>query len=576
MGSAHQVFAMRRAGRLAEALSQARELVDRHPDDTWCRRALGWVLVDLLKGDGPVDGALVTAAVELEVGDDDVLLRDHLARAVALRGPVGDGVRASRAGDHDRALAVLLDACRESPDSRVATEALLWARWRLLRDLAHADRPDVRQAIEVLRGLDAVPRPSLLASLTAAQVARLAGEWLDYGAWLRGWDMDASLRSEDLEAHTHEDHVTPALVDTLGRGLGRWLRRYHRVASPDLVAWGRETLLRLGERGDWWVRYACGRVLSDLGEPEAARPYLVDVVRGEPQPAWTWAALADTLEGEAQVDVLCRAVSGRRVWDGLRVRTAAAVAATDPAGARALLDAARELSERDERRRGRLLERLGPGEAALDGVRVRGRAAEPRWLGSEEVPGVLVRDCDGLACLAGDRRLRAPAELPDGAVPGTPVWVVLVGGRPARVLPREAEPWDGVRRRVGVVDHANPAKRVCHVVLADGGEALVGHVVAELAAGDHVAVVTVPDGRLDRAVVAEVLPGHPPADLARPYAGTLTVHVRGFGFARSAKHSVFVPPPLVQSTGLAEGTRVAGMAVRTDRGWAAVTLHEEG
>jgi tetratricopeptide (TPR) repeat protein len=322
------VFALRKDGRLEEALAMGRELYDSSHVDVWVVRSLGWVLLDLaklaLKDRDREKAALYFKDLDaLTFGPDDSVLvsqRDWLRQQFSLGGEILARARAAgKAGHYDDAIALYREAVKSMPESGDAQNGLGWEIDRLLKEEAAKPEPNRLHVIALVREylrLPHVEKPSLIHSMILTRVLHLQGclEQL-YASFIKKWD-PKYLRDEDYLPYKPEgkDETYPSLAEKAGMALGKAIKGIKRDSIPEGVdpQWISRWLGELAARfpDQIWLQYHHAKSLLLAGDPDTARKEILPIVRAKQSEFWVWSVLADTFASGSgdRLACLCRAL----------------------------------------------------------------------------------------------------------------------------------------------------------------------------------------------------------------------------------------------------------------------------
>lgn len=633
MSDTKAIFAMRREGRLEEALPLARSLVGQSPSDPWAAKACGWVLSDMIKrelaaGNCDVAAVFLEEFNQLNVPADDVLLNDvrnHYRVRLDQDALILKSARdASFAGEHDEALRLCRDVISRVPESIEASKGLGWAIARKLNAIAKDEPVDGHAAHELLleyARLKHMEIPGVLHSYILREASAFAESLPGFIRFVRWWN-PANLRPEDFEQYKPDgsDKAFDSLVEKVIKAMYKAARK---CQGEDDRKWATEFVCAHYQRfpNQEWFPYYYGKLLIECGRQEEAQRLVIPVVRQKQSEFWAWSVLSETFDPSALAErraCLCRAMLCRVTDEKLRVKAHATLggvlmACSDfPAAKREFEETIRirlglgwkippEISSRQQE------EWYARTQAAEDNTALyeqyAGEAldlltADIPWTnavvtgikpGSEDSPAlVFVGFCFGNSVdQIPSRQNRFP--ILQKAERGMPIRIKLSakGDRQTVVAvePRQGVAWDVVPSRVGVVTHVNMEKRITHVVLGRKEFEMLQHdrmpEASELMAGDYVALQMLFDRKQekDRVVHYRKTTQAPDADFCRPYKCALRLcNGNTFGFAGD----IYVHRRLIEGNGLTDGQTMSGTAVcewnerKNSFTWSAVTGVGEG
>lgn len=606
------VFALRKEGRLEEALTLARALYDSPQVDVWAVRALAWVLVDLTKAalcenNRAAAGEYFQELAELTVAPDDTILHDQrewLRQQVAPGGEILMQARsAAKDGHQQQALALYRTAVKSLPESREAQTGLGWVIERLLKEEAGKPGPDRAHVISLFReylGLALVEKPSVLHSLILTRAIQLQGclENL-YVSFIRKWDPQF-LRAEDFQPYQPEgkDETYPSLAEKAGMALGKAIKGLRRDALPAGVdpAWISGWLGELAGRfpEQVWLQYHHAKSLLLAGSPEAARLEILPIVRIKQSEFWAWAVLADTYAqgSRERLACLCRAM-GCHVQDAVYLKGVVrnlkgALAAAGEREAAASLELPQGQAVTDGILR-QLAPVLGKYAPAADSLAFGDLPWVEAVVSRREEPGANIKGRVFLLARAGNglqeirTGMRTFACLGKASA-GAPVAVrlVTVDQRPKVVDARlrEGAAWDLVPERTGVVKHVNGDKGLAAIAVGVDVTALAYFdrfpAARGWAPGTPVLARCLNGREENLPILVAVRPAEslPASTFCRSFAGSLErLEGGGAGFVGDT----YVPAALI--AGIPTATMsVEGISVletnhkNGKRGWRAVTL----
>lgn len=505
-------------------------------------------------------------------------------------------------------------ASLQLPANAFRDDRLCWTLRSVLAALGTANAGAVGAVEGVLRAmlpltLHAAPSKarSILLQAALKHKQALTTDWLNW------WNLDC-LRPEDWQLEEFNGRKPPMTLAE--QALGAVTRCLLGGHPPDAAAINQflpqfDAAIERLPAAQWLPYYKAKLQLRVHAELAVVLPLLLPIVRQKSTEFWAWHLLAETLEATgppAALACLYRAStcgSEEKFLGKLRLKLARLLADTHPGEARYQLDKAQATYASE----GWPLK----GETLLLALQLKDHPAAPaeaahrEWLALAEQttygdlpwqPVVLQRLTEETP-----ERSATAFLLPSGAdarpwrvllkkyrwlqklLPGSPLQLrgEEVVGRPRVVqLARrsDGQPWDVVPATVAVLTSIKPDKSLAFFAVRPG---LTGAFrpadfdLADLVAGEALQLrlqAREKAGEIwQQVLAAQRTAVSPDARVCRDFAGVLSLHDAGFGFA----DNVFVPAVLLQPQGWPAGTMVAGRAVlqfnkKNKEDWAAVIV----
>ncbi|GAB3638718.1 hypothetical protein GCM10027422_43080 [Hymenobacter arcticus] len=577
------VTTLRKAGQLAEALTQGLAELAAKPTDVWAKRNLAWVYHDQLKLTASENSCeflqTLAAVAKLDLGPEEEMLYPNVIWQVVKRlyalakvsYPIAGWVKI-RVDEADKWTRSSLPGA----DSRFRhrTEA-----HQLLAQAARLPYPIPSEAHSALlkATLHLKEKASPLKLLLAAPLADV-------------------LRSEDYQGEEHQGKKQMPLAEQAYMALARELLAEASQHQAEIVAFLPQLEAAITRHpGYQWLPFFKAKLQLSTGNAASALPTLLPVVRQKSTEFWAWNLLAETLEPTdpaAALACLYKASacgSEEKFLGKLRLKLARLLADIHPGEARWQFDKAQATYA---------AEGWGTkGEALLLALQlanhppVPAEAARREWLALAEQttygdlpwqPVVLqfvspeTPEKPAMARLLPAGTTARPLSIPlrkhrwlQKLPPGTPLQVrteitaerlkvVQLAKRP------DGQPWDTLPGHVAVISGLMPDKSLAFFAVQPGlGGAFrpAGFDLGELTVGDvlHLRLQTKEkDGEIKQYVLAaESRNATPDARVCRPFSGALKVMEAGFGFA----DNVFLPAPLIAQHGWQAGEIISGRAV---------------
>lgn len=284
--SSQKVFALRKEGKLSEALAMARGLLQASPHDPWSKKALAWCLVDLAKQEANQQNlsALPPLIAEIEslADPEDEILQNALARL--------------KARQHRDDVKNLLAELKE-----------IAQRFREGEEEETKQAACGQDAIHLLRRyykLPNVKRSCIDHSLVlryACKLAPVLPNFLDFVDW---WDLSL-LRDEDFVPFSPPNAKSPlpSLAEMVGKALNEaWPNAHNREKH---LPWIDAFFARAREKqpGSLWLAYYHAFVLATLNRHEAARNALLPLLAAKSHEAWVWGALGEVSSDRPELEM---------------------------------------------------------------------------------------------------------------------------------------------------------------------------------------------------------------------------------------------------------------------------------
>jgi len=211
-----QIFALRKEGKLEEALQLARPLYVTYPTDSWVIGAFGWTLYDCIKRDqkaGLLDQAKLFAKELQQLGvtaeTNDILFKqtDFIIKTLTPEhAELAKAKELSKSGNHAGAADILRGTVKKYPDCTEAKTSLAWELYRLLKE-----EKDLKLSIELMRDycrLKLNTKPELIHSLFLSEACKRAEIWVDFCKFVEWWNTD-NLTDEDWKEGFGQDGSGP-------------------------------------------------------------------------------------------------------------------------------------------------------------------------------------------------------------------------------------------------------------------------------------------------------------------------------------------------------------------------------
>lgn len=279
--TAQAVACLRKAGNLLEAHSLAEELLSESPDNIWNRRALGWVLVDLLKA-----GSFAALS-----------LRDILRRLVLLELPL---------------------------DEELFYTQIRWRIGKIVYHLSGEDVACIEQELALL--LKKMPSGKGEAhSFLLKSILKQQEFWQNVPTLINAWGYENFAPGDWQPELLPGGKKCSALVERTYTAAAKWFLKKDDNQEQEFV----EKLAELvNGQYDWkFLGYYLALLLKKQKQDDEARTAILCYARKNRNSFWVWELLAELTHGELSKACLVRAVSCK-VPDEYLVKTRQKLAAT--------------------------------------------------------------------------------------------------------------------------------------------------------------------------------------------------------------------------------------------------------
>ncbi len=641
MPDSRDVFRLRKEGRFGEALDTARQIFPQTPTDPWVIKAYGWSLHDCLKlardaNDVPQIRELAQEFASIEIpADDEVLIgarenwRSHIPPedgGPALADLLQEAKHFSDEGSRHDALKLLRDAVKQFPESQQASTSLGWEIQRSLGELVAQDDFDgqsVRSLLLEYSRLLHLKKPDNLHSLMLRRATR-AAEKGKFGAFIRffRWWGPENLQPDDFQrfAPQDADRTFDSLIEHVIKSIHKTTKSEE---DREVIKWAAEFMgahyASFPEQD--WFPYYYGQILVRSGDLEHARALVLPIVRAKRSEFWAWHSLSATFGAEQTESIrscLCRALQCSVQDKSFLVNVhfeLAQIFVSLGQFPEAKYEAERAVEIRSTKN-WELPQPLLNMQAASwyqdavtpasnDGVYNQyGPSAEQiLYEALPSLQSVVVNQIPSskerlgltfIGYVCGGKLLETGVkskqfECLESVSAGQAIFVRIDDSGPRPVVVsverREAEPWDIIDPKIGVVQHVNRDKGVTTVVLGRDVFCLFHHDRFPQMRTIGPGVVVAVKSRLDekrnmlRALSYSVTDETPPSSFCKHFVGRLTVNDSGrFGFVN---HDVYIPGHLIEKVKLASGDSIHGTAIlelnkpKNEYGWRALAVEKK-
>lgn len=324
----HDVYRLRKAGQLQEALALAEQLLQADPDNAYTRGAYAWVQYNLLK-QAMLEKDFKAAQTHLQTFDglnmppeEEMLHQSFNAYRARLQPEVLSADALSEKGKHEEALEVLWRLHEAQPNSPTLQTKIAWEFWRYLKTLPTTEElyfPRFLLWTKRYRELHALERPSKVHSAVLGQLLHIPPEWRSDALlldWFRFWRIPEDFQEKDWLPYAGEGFTAPPLAERACNAWCRALIKEGRHLSAEAVetALGKLEAIHSRHPEYSWLPYFLAKIRIEAlrAEPDKARATLLPFIHKKHKDFWAWDLLADTFgeqERRQQEACLCKALS---------------------------------------------------------------------------------------------------------------------------------------------------------------------------------------------------------------------------------------------------------------------------
>ena len=308
-----EVFALRKADKLAEALKHARDLYDSNAEDEWAVRALAWCLYDEVKRlrDGDAQGELNSTLEELgslKLPAEDGMLRDNIQRILGCS-PAEKATQLSKDGNHHDAVQLIRPIATAKEASQNEVEAYAWILYRKLRG---CDDKEIEAAVwcltEFLNCWSSDREPNAILFKCLIIQAKIHTEnWAGLIPLVEKLELHKLSPDDFVDDQPESDF--DSFQDQLLGAVHKCLKKHPamRQPRPQLQLWLDAWADSFSD--DQWPQYHLGHILlwTD-GDKARAKLLLLKTVQRNPGDYWRWQALAEALDGAEQKAAMARGI----------------------------------------------------------------------------------------------------------------------------------------------------------------------------------------------------------------------------------------------------------------------------
>ena len=318
--TSQQVFALRKAGRIAEAVDMGRQVYAANPADLWNVKAFAWSLHSAIKQApaGEEKDSLVREFLDLPVIEGDEFLQNARAGIQRIAAPYAAELQqarlTSKAGDWEQAIGQLRVIAQAHPGQKDVEVALAWELCKGVQHGLKAENPDgpgLWRLVEEYGNLSQVPKPSDIHSRILQWAGALARKGLapKFCEFLKWWNPDQNLREEDCVSRQKEDggHYDSTVENTIA-GVAKTIENCENTEARKVAAEFVEKHVGKYPAQEWFPYYRAVCMLA-MGRKDDAKTVLMPIVRSKMTEFWAWQKLGMCFDkgSNEHLQCLCRA-----------------------------------------------------------------------------------------------------------------------------------------------------------------------------------------------------------------------------------------------------------------------------
>lgn len=312
-----EVFALRKAGKLEEAIGHARNLYSQTPQDEWVVRALAWCLFDEVKqlrakGDLNEQSKLESSLAELaslKLPVADGMLRDNIQRTLG-SSPAAKANQLSKDGNHHDAVQLIRPIATAKEASQYEVEAYAWILYRKLRDCKENETEAAVWCLTEFLNCWSSDREAnaILFKCILIQAKIHAENWAGLIALVE--KLELHKLSPDDFADEQPESDFDSFQDQLLGAVHKCLKKHPAMRQPRplLQLWLDSWADSFSD--EQWPQYHLGHILLWAGgDNDKAKVLLLKTVQRNPSDYWRWQALAEALDGEEKKAAMARGIT---------------------------------------------------------------------------------------------------------------------------------------------------------------------------------------------------------------------------------------------------------------------------
>lgn len=319
MSDSKTVFALRKQGKINEALELGRKVFQQNASDNWNVRAFGWSLHDAIKGAGQdknfqLQNDLIEELLSLPVSNEDEVLfktcnywRGRLQSGLERNSDLKHISDLRKKGQLADAWNLIEEILGNNPEDGPAWAERGWILFSFLKaelalDKSGSDR--VGKILQQYQSQQKHDKPGLLHSmmLNLAVRAHRSEIFEDFISFFQWWEPSSSYRKEDYDPFVNPSIPIPptggkpqSLVEKAASALNRAIQDSTKVNQATLE-WADRTFKDLidNKPDHLWAPLWRSKTLSAMNKTNEARALLIPFARTKSSQSWVWKGLAET------------------------------------------------------------------------------------------------------------------------------------------------------------------------------------------------------------------------------------------------------------------------------------------
>jgi hypothetical protein len=320
--SSKDVFALRKGGKLDEALTLSRNLHNAAPMDEWIIRAYSWTLISLIWENRDNDEGLkfATELKKMPAIEDDVLIEQR-GKALSVADPISREINKvislSKDGKHTAALKTIQNLREQHGGHAEIDKTYGWELWHAVRlELYGDNKPNEEQLQNYFHeyGHLGIEKPSDIHSRMLDIASRAASKdvFSTFVGFLLWWDPE-NIRNDDFVRNPMEDGGQfDSLVEHVIKALGHLSKQNmpdnHLKLAENFIS---KHYTQFPDQD--WFPYYLSLYMNRTGKNTEALDLLIPIARKKSNEFWAWSHLSDCFpeDQDKRISCLCRAVQCR-------------------------------------------------------------------------------------------------------------------------------------------------------------------------------------------------------------------------------------------------------------------------